>query len=42
MIDDVEVGRQVAPPTPTPWNSLNARLEAAAELPLTPFKELGE
>lgn len=70
MIDEVEVGRRVAPrlrvafevddaaatvsrlaeagavvlapPTRTPWNSLNARLEAPAELQITVFEELGE
>ncbi|KRC52300.1 glyoxalase [Leifsonia sp. Root227] len=70
MIDDVEVGRQVAPhirlafevddsaavtaelvdagaeliapPTRTPWNSLNARLAAPAGLQLTVFQELGD
>jgi catechol 2,3-dioxygenase-like lactoylglutathione lyase family enzyme len=31
----------VAPPTVTPWNSLNARLEAPADLQLTLFTELG-
>jgi predicted enzyme related to lactoylglutathione lyase len=68
MIDDVEVGRRVAPrlrvafevddasattsrlvdagaetlapPTTTPWNSLNARLEAPAGLQITVFEEL--
>jgi catechol 2,3-dioxygenase-like lactoylglutathione lyase family enzyme len=68
-IDEVEVGRQVAPrlrvafevadaaggverlvragaeliapPTETPWRSLNARLEAPARLQLTLFQELG-
>ena len=68
MIDDVEVGRQVAPrlrvafevtdaprqtatltehgaelvapPTVTPWNSLNSRLEAPAGLQITLFEEL--
>ena len=68
MIDDVEVGRRVAPrlrvafevddasatasrlvdagaetlapPTRTPWNSLNARLEAPADLQITVFQEL--
>lgn len=68
MIDEVEVGRQVArkfrvafevddastrtreaieggatelaPPTRTPWNSLNARLEAPAGLQITLFQEL--
>jgi catechol 2,3-dioxygenase-like lactoylglutathione lyase family enzyme len=67
MIDDVEVGRRVAPrlrvafevddagaatqalveagaelvapPTVTPWNSLNARLEGPAGLQLTVFQE---
>ena len=69
LIDDVEVGRQVAghvrvafevadtratterlvdsgaelvaPPTTTPWRSLNARLEGPAGLQLTVFQELG-
>ncbi|MEU2615489.1 VOC family protein [Micromonospora sp. NPDC007271] len=68
MIDEVEVGRQVAPrlrvafevedsravterlvaagatvvapPTVTPWRSLNARLDAPAGLHLTVFQEL--
>lgn len=68
MIDDVEVGRQVAPhlrvafevvdaasttedlvaagaslvapPTETPWRSLNARLDGPAGLHLTVFQEL--
>ncbi|MEU1753436.1 VOC family protein [Micromonospora matsumotoense] len=68
MIDDVEVGRQVAPrlrlafevddaaavtgrlvaagatevapPTVTPWHSLNARLDVPAGLQLTVFQEL--
>lgn len=68
MIDDVEVGRQVAPrlrvafevtdaasvtsdlvdggatllaaPVRTPWDSLNARLEAPAGLQVTVFQEL--
>lgn len=68
MIDEVEVGRRVAPrlrvafevddapatvsrlvdagaemlapPTMTPWNSLNARLEAPAGLQITVFEEL--
>ena len=31
----------VAPPTVTPWNSLNARLEAPAGIQLTLFQELG-
>src|SRR5262245_24831186 len=69
MIDDVEVGRRVAPhfrialevddaarvsesataggaepvapPTRTPWNSLNARFDAPAGVHLTLFQELG-
>ena len=32
----------VAPPTRTPWGSLDARLEAPAGLQLTLFQELGE
>ncbi|GAA3224144.1 VOC family protein [Nonomuraea helvata] len=68
MIDDVEVGRQVAPkirvafevddargtterlvsagasevapPTVTPWESLNSRLDAPADLHITVFQEL--
>ena len=31
----------LAPPTRTPWNSLNARLQAPAGLQLTLFEELG-
>ena len=31
----------VAPPTETPWRSLNARLEAPAGLQVTIFQELG-
>ena len=31
----------VAPPTETPWRSLNARLEGPAGLQLTVFQELG-
>ena len=69
MIDDVEVGRRVAPrlrvafevddaaatvdrltagadvlapPTRTPWNSLNARLKPPADLQITVFEEQGE
>ena len=70
MIDDVEVGRRVAPhlrlalevddcdeanraalgggasavapPTRTPWNSLNARLDAPAGVHLTLFQELDD
>ncbi|MCG5472422.1 VOC family protein [Micromonospora sp. LAH09] len=69
MIDEVEVGRQVAPrlrvafevddaeattarlvaagasevapPTRTPWQSLNSRLDAPADLHITIFQELG-
>ena len=69
MIDEVEVGRRVAPrlrvafevdntadttgrlaeagaevvapPTRTPWHSVNARLEAPAELHITIFEESG-
>ena len=33
--------RLVAPPTLTPWNSVNARLEGPAGLQLTLFEELG-
>lgn len=37
-----EAGAQVvAPPTLTPWNSLNSRLEGPAGLQLTLFEELG-
>jgi len=70
MIDEVEVGRRVAPrlrvafevadagevteelveagaelvasPTPTPWRSLNSRLEAPAGLHITVFQESDE
>lgn len=70
MIDEVEVGRRVAPrlrvafevadaraatddlvaggaeliaePTVTPWNSLNSRLAAPADLQITLFEELGD
>ncbi len=31
----------VAPPTPTPWRSLNSRLEAPGGLQITAFQELG-
>jgi lactoylglutathione lyase len=34
--------RVLAPPTTTPWNSSNARLEAPAGLQLTLFAELGD
>jgi predicted enzyme related to lactoylglutathione lyase len=38
----VEAGAEpVAPPTRTPWNSLNARLEAPGGVHLTLFQELG-
>lgn len=38
----VEAGASlVAPPTRTPWDSLNSRLEAPAGLQLTLFEELG-
>jgi len=30
----------IAAPTPTPWNSLNSRLDAPGELQLTLFEEL--
>lgn len=32
----------VAPPTRTPWNSLNARLEAPGGMQITVFEELGD
>ena len=32
----------VAPPTETPWRSLNARLEAPAGLQITLFQELDD
>jgi lactoylglutathione lyase len=34
--------RLVREPTETPWRSLNARLEAPADLQLTLFQELGD
>ena len=34
--------RLIAEPTRTPWNSLNARLEAPAGLQLTLFEDLGD
>ena len=38
----VEAGaRLLAPPTETPWRSLNSRIEAPADLQLTIFQELG-
>lgn len=33
--------REIAPPTETPWRSLNSRLEAPAGLQITLFEELG-
>ena len=37
----VEAGAQlIAPPTETPWHSLNARLAAPADLHITLFQEL--
>jgi len=39
----VEGGAElIAPPTETPWRSLNARLAAPANLQITLFEELGE
>jgi uncharacterized glyoxalase superfamily protein PhnB len=39
----VEAGAElVAPPTRTPWDSLNSRLEGPAELQLTLFEELDD
>ncbi|WP_382306884.1 VOC family protein [Herbiconiux sp. UC225_62] len=32
----------IAPPTLTPWNSLNARLHTTADLQITLFEELGD
>ena len=32
----------VAPPTLTPWNSLNSRLDAPGGLQITAFQELGQ
>lgn len=32
----------IAPPTETPWQSLNARLSAPADLQITVFEELGD
>ncbi len=34
--------RLIAEPTPTPWNSLNSRLEAPGDVQLTLFQDLGE
>jgi lactoylglutathione lyase len=40
--DAVDGGAElVAPPTSTPWDSLNSRLEAPAGIQLTLFQELG-
>lgn len=39
----VEAGAElIAPPTVTPWNSLNSRLATPADLQVTVFQELGE
>ena len=39
----VEAGAElIAPPTVTPWNSLNARLATPGELQVTVFQELDE
>ena len=39
----IEAGAEVvAPATPTPWQSLNARLEAPAGLQITIFEERGD
>ena len=41
--DLVDAGAElIAPPTLTPWQSLNARLAGPADLQLTLFEELGE
>jgi lactoylglutathione lyase len=41
--DLVDAGAElIAPPTLTPWNSLNARLSAPAGLQITVFQELGD
>lgn len=41
--DLVESGATLlAPPTLTPWGSLNARLDAPGDLQITVFQELGE
>jgi uncharacterized glyoxalase superfamily protein PhnB len=40
--DLVEAGAELlAPPTRTPWDSLNSRLQGPADLQLTLFQELG-
>jgi len=33
---------QIAPPTRTPWDSVNARLHTPAGIQLTLFQELGQ
>ena len=39
----VDAGAElVAPPTVTPWQSLNARLQAPGDLQVTVFEELGQ
>lgn len=41
--DAVAAGaEQIAPPTRTPWDSLNSRLHAPADIQLTLFQELGQ
>ena len=41
--DLVDAGAElVAPPTRTPWDSLNARLQAPGDLQITLFQELAE
>jgi predicted enzyme related to lactoylglutathione lyase len=41
--DAVQAGaEQIAPPTRTPWGSLNSRLQAPGDLQLTLFQELAE
>ena len=41
--DLVDAGADLlAPPTPTPWQSLNSRLSAPANLQITLFEELGD
>lgn len=42
VTDDLVAGgaREVAPPTETPWRSLNARLDAPGDLHITVFQEL--
>ena len=46
-VDDVRAtpmdgAAEVAPPTQTPWNSLNTRLDAPAGLQITLFQELSD